>query len=129
MLLRLIDGELLGTYIHPAKRMSQRQRWILNNSHLGSIEIDSGAKEAILKKKSLLPSGVVRVNGTFSEGDVVQVYASGEKPFAKAAVYLNATEISRVAGHPSADVEKLLGRGHKTMIFRPEDMVLLDDGE
>ncbi len=129
VLLRLIDGELLGTYIHPAKRMSQRQRWILNNSHLGSIEIDSGAKEAILKKKSLLPSGVVRVNGTFSEGDVVQVYASGEKPFAKAAVYLNATEISRVAGHPSADVEKLLGRGHKTMIFRPEDMVLLDDGE
>lgn len=128
-LLRLLDGEDLGTYIHPAKRLSQRQRWILNNSHLGSIEIDQGAKEAILKRKSLLPSGVVKVNGVFSEGDVVQIYASGEKPFAKAAVYLNATEIATVAGHSSADVAALLGSGHKTMIFRPEDMVLLDHGQ
>jgi len=128
-LLRLLDGEALGTYIHPDRRMSQRQRWILNNSHLGSIEIDGGAKEAILKKKSLLPSGVVRVNGIFAEGDVVQVYATGEKPFAKAAVYLNSTEISKVAGHPSRDVSTILGSGHKTMIFRPEDVVLIGESK
>ena len=54
---------------------------------------------------------------------------SEEKLFAKAAVYLNATEIATVAGHSSADVATLLGRGHKTMIFRPEDMVLLDHGQ
>lgn len=129
VLLRLIDGEALGTYIHPKKRLSQRQRWILNNSHLGSIVIDQGAKEAILAKKSLLASGVVRVQGVFSEGDVVQVQVEGQKPFAKAAVYFNAAEIAQVAGHPSADITRILGSGHKTMIFRPEDVVLLDDGE
>ncbi len=126
-LLRALKGEPMGTYVHPAAMLSQRQRWILNNSHQGSIEIDQGAKQAILAKKSLLPSGVVQVNGVFSEGSVVQIYASGEEPFAKAAVYLNSTEIAQVAGHRTQDIATILGGGHKTMIFRPEDMVVLGE--
>lgn len=128
-LLRLMEAETLGTYIHPAKRLSQRERWILNNSHQGSIEVDDGAKQALLSKKSLLPKGVVRVHGVFSEGDVIQVCSVDGKPFAKAVPYLNSTDIASVAGHSSKDIQRILGTGYKDMIFRPEDLVLLDDVE
>ena len=128
-LLRLMEAETLGTYIHPAKRLSQRERWILNNSHQGSIEVDDGAKQALLCKKSLLPKGVVRVHGVFSEGDVIQVCSADGKPFAKAVPYLNSTDIASVAGHSSKDIQRILGTGYKDMIFRPEDLVLLDDVE
>ncbi len=126
---RLMEAETLGTYIHPAKRLSQRERWILNNSHQGSIEVDDGAKQALLSKKSLLPKGVVRVHGVFSEGDVIQVCSADGKPFAKAVPYLNSTDIASVAGHSSKDIQRILGTGYKDMIFRPEDLVLLDDVE
>ena len=53
VLVRLMDGEPLGTYIHPKKRMSQRERWLLNNSHLGTIVVDEGAKKALLSHKKL----------------------------------------------------------------------------
>ncbi len=57
IMVRILDGEQLGTYIHPAKALSQRQRWILNNSFQGAIVIDEGAKNALLRKKSLLRQG------------------------------------------------------------------------
>lgn len=129
VLTRLLSGESLGTYIHPSKRLSQRERWILNNSHLGSIEVDEGAKQALLSKKSLLPKGVVRVNGVFGSGDVIQICTTDGKPFAKAVPYYNSTDIAKVAGHSSKDIEALLGKGGKDVLFRPEDLVLLDDVE
>ena len=128
-LIRLLAGESLGTYIHPSQRLSQRERWILNNSHLGSIEVDEGAKKALLSKKSLLPKGVVRVNGVFGSGDVIQICTTDGKPFAKAVPYYDSTDIAKVAGHSSKDIEALLGKGGKDVLFRPEDLVLLDDVE
>jgi glutamate 5-kinase len=129
ILIRLMEGEELGTFIHPKKRMSQRERWILNNSHLGTIIVDEGAKKALLSHKSLLPKGVVRVEGGFEAGDVVEVCTIDGKAFAKAAPYFNSTDIAKIAGHESRDIIELLGNGHKDVLFRPEDLVLLDDDE
>ncbi len=129
VLVRLMEGEELGTYIHPSKRMSQRERWLLNNSHLGTIVVDEGAKRALLSHKSLLPKGVIRVEGGFEAGDVVEVRTTDGKAFAKAAPYLNSTDIAKVAGHESRDIAALLGDGHKDVLFRPEDLVLLDDDQ
>ena len=125
----LLSGQSLGTYIHPQKRLSQRERWILNNSHLGSILVDEGAKKALLSKKSLLPKGVVRVQGTFSSGDVIQVCTVDGKPFAKAVPYYNSTDIALLAGHDSKDIRRILGSGKKDVLFRPEDLVFLEHVE
>lgn len=127
VLVRLMEGEALGTFIHPSKRMSQRERWLLNNSHLGTIFVDEGAKKALLSHKSLLPKGVIRVEGGFEAGDVVAICTADGKAFAKAAPYFNSTEITTIAGHESRDISELLGNGHKDVLFRPEDLVLLDD--
>ncbi|HAP57330.1 MAG TPA: glutamate 5-kinase, partial [Sphaerochaeta sp.] len=59
----------------------------------------------------------------------IQVCSTDGKPFAKAVPYLNSTDIASVAGHSSKDIQRILGTGYKDMIFRPEDLVLLDDVE
>ncbi|MFA6844223.1 MAG: glutamate 5-kinase [Sphaerochaetaceae bacterium] len=124
---RIVKGEELGSFIHPRKRLSQKERWILNNSHQGSIVVDDGARKALYSHKSLLPKGVLSVQGDFGSGDVIQVVSSSGKVFAKAVPYYNSTEIASIAGHSSLEIDALLGTGHKDVIFRPEDLVLLDD--
>ncbi|AEV30932.1 glutamate 5-kinase [Sphaerochaeta pleomorpha str. Grapes] len=128
-LVRLLEGEPLGSYIHPLQRISQRARWILNNSHLGSVTVDDGAKKALYDHKSLLPKGIVKVSGVFGQGDVIQVCSEDGKPFAKAVPYYNSTDIALLAGHKSKDIEEILGSGKKDVIFRPEDLVFLDNVE
>ncbi|HPX28210.1 MAG TPA: glutamate 5-kinase [Sphaerochaeta sp.] len=127
IIVRLLDGETLGTYIHPTKALSQRQRWILNNSFQGSIEIDEGAKNALLKKKSLLPKGVVRVDGTFGEGAIIEVRTPDGSPFARAVSSFSSADLKQVAGHDSSEFAVILGSSHKGVIFRPEDMVFLEN--
>ncbi len=129
ILSRLLAGEVLGTCIHSVKRLSQRQRWILYNSHLGSIVVDEGAMKALHAKKSLLPKGIISVEGVFEAGDVVQIQSGDGKPFAKAVPYYNSTEIAAVAGHSSKDIQRILKEGHKGVIFRPEDLVFFNDDD
>lgn len=128
-LIRILDGEDVGTFIHPKKRLSQKERWILNNSHQGAIVVDEGAKAALLSHKSLLPKGVVSVQGDFGEGDVVQVVDRSGVAFAKAVPYYNSTEVAFMAGHTNTEIDSFLGKGHKDVIFRPEDMVILSSVE
>ncbi len=125
-LVRILEGEELGTYIHPAKRLSQRARWILNNSHLGSISIDAGAVRALRSHKSLLPSGLLSVEGIFEEGDVIQVKDADGVVFAKAVPYFNSTDLSKLVGRKSSEIAAIVGSGHKEMVFRPEDLVFID---
>lgn len=126
-LLKVLSGEEIGTYIHPLSKLNQKERWILNNSHQGAIFVDEGAKKALLMKKSLLPKGVIRVEGVFESGEVVQINDQNGVTFAKAVPYYNSTEISILMGHETHEIASLLGSGHKDCIFRPEDMVVLND--
>lgn len=121
VLVRILKGEEIGTYIHPHKRLNQRSRWILNTVPMGTIWIDEGAEQALRHHKSLLPSGVISVSGVFHEGDVVMV-----NNVAKAVPYYNSTEISEMAGCQSKDIPKVLGKGKPDVLFRPEDIVFLD---
>lgn len=127
VLVRILKGERIGTYIHPSIRLTQRQRWIINNSHSGAIVIDDGAVEALEKRHSLLPSGVTGVSGAFESGDVIQVRRQDGRLFAKAVTGYDSTSLAMMMGHRSSELDGLLGEAHKDCIFRPEDMVVIDD--
>lgn len=118
---RLLNGEELGTYIHANKRLSQRSRWILNSSPKGRITIDEGAVKALRNHKSLLPSGVIGVEGLFKAGDVVFI-----NEIAKAVPYYNSSEIKEMAGRQSQEITKMFGKTKSDVIFRPEDIIFLD---
>ena len=89
--------------------------------------VDDGAKEALLAHKSLLPSGVMGVKGVFSAGEVVAIMDSEGNVFAKAVPYFDSTELELVQGHKSSEIAAILGEGRKDVIFRPEDLVFMDN--
>ena len=128
VLAAIARGEEVGTWFHPHAALTQRQRWIINNSHQGAVVVDEGALEALKKKRSLLPSGVIGVQGVFDEGDVIKVLGPDGTTFGKAVTGFDSTAISRMMGRHSDEVDTLFGVDHGDWcIFRPEDLVVGDE--
>jgi glutamate 5-kinase len=85
---RLLGGEELGTLFAPAgKKISSRSRWIGSARPAGTVVVDDGAVKALVEKnKSLLPAGVMRVEGNFERGDVVTIVSSDGAAIARGLV-------------------------------------------
>jgi glutamate 5-kinase len=118
---RIIAGEEIGTVFMPKRKLSNRARWILNSSPAGTINIDEGAMRAVKNRKSLLPSGVIGVKGTFETGAVVMLNDN-----AMAVTNLDSTQLKSLAGKHSSEIRKILGPGHRDVIAIPEDIVIID---
>lgn len=123
---RILAGEALGTLFDASHGLKNRQRWIKNSQAQGRIAIDDGALGAIKAKNSLLPRGVVAVEGRFGRGDVALVIAAGV-PAAKVVTSLSSEELESVIGRKSEEVEAILGPGAPRVIARPEETVFLDE--
>jgi len=118
---RIIAGEEIGTVFMPKRKLSNRARWILNSTPAGTIHIDVGAMRALRNHKSLLPSGVTRVEGSFGAGAVVML---NDK--AKAVTSIASSQLKTLAGKHSTEIKKLLGPKHRDVVAIPEDIVFLD---
>ena len=118
---RIIAGEKVGTIFMPRRKLSNRARWILNSAAAGVINIDEGAMRAVRAHKSLLPSGVISVDGTFEAGKVVMLNNN-----AKAVTSLGSAQLKVLAGKHSSEIKKLLGPGHRDVVAIPEDIVFID---
>jgi glutamate 5-kinase len=118
---RIMAGEEIGTIFMPKRRLSNRSRWILNSAAAGVIHIDAGAMQAVRSRKSLLPSGVVSVEGTFEAGSVVMLNDN-----ARAVTNLSSSQLKAVAGKHSSEIRKVLGPEHRDVVAIPEDIVMTD---
>jgi len=118
---RIMAGEEIGTVFMPKRKLSNRSRWILNNAAAGVINIDQGAMRAVKNRKSLLPSGVVSVKGTFEAGAVVMLNDN-----AKAVTNLSSSQLKNLAGKHSSEIRKSLGPKHRDVVAIPEDIVIID---
>jgi len=119
---KIMEGEGIGTvFAADTQKLSNRTRWILHSKPEGTIHVDEGAIKAIRKRKSLLPSGITGVKGTFATGAVVMI-----NDVAKAVVSLNSDEINQVAGAHSDTIRNLLGSDRRDVVAVPEDIVFLD---
>ena len=118
---RIIAGEPIGTIFLPKRRLSNRARWIHNSQPAGVIRVDDGALRAICNHKSLLPSGITAVEGTFEAGSVVLI-----NDRAKAVTTLSSTQLAALAGKHSTEINRLLGPGHRDVVAIPEDIVVMD---
>jgi glutamate 5-kinase len=118
---RIIAGDEIGTVFMPKRKLSNRARWILNSRAIGTIFIDEGAMRAIKSRKSLLPSGVTSVKGTFEAGAVVMLNDS-----AKAVTNLSSSQLKSLAGKHSSEIRKILGAKHRDVVAIPEDIVFID---
>jgi glutamate 5-kinase len=130
-LLDLLAGADVGTFFAPqAKRMDLRRGWLaVAAKGKGVILVDAGAKKALTEGgRSLLPSGVRSVVGTFGVGDPVDIAVDARRPLARGLAGYAAEEVRRIAGLKTSEIERALGYKYLDEIVHRNDMVLLDAG-
>lgn len=124
ILTRIIKGEALGTLFRASKTgYTNKDRWIRFSKSHGTIIIDKGAKYALQKGGSLLPSGITQLEGKFSPGDIVLLIHE-EQEIAKGIVDYSSEELERIKGKSSDQIEKILGYKNYDTVIRRENMVL-----
>ena len=108
-----------------ASPAAARKRWIAGTlDPLGRLTVDDGASKALSAGRSLLPAGVVRVEGRFAKGDAVAIVNGANQEIARGLVAYDVDEAARIAGRKSAEIEEVLGyRGRDELIHR-DDLVL-----
>ena len=124
----ILGGEPVGTYFKPRDdRLTARKRWIaFATPTVGSLEVDAGARRALVERgKSLLPSGVVKVEGEFSAGDAVSVRDAEGREFARGIVNYEAREVARIMGAKTGDIERILGYRVVDEVIHRDDLVIL----
>jgi glutamate 5-kinase len=125
---QILKGKQVGTLILPkADALSSRKHWIaFNLTPQGDVVVDGGAKKAIVQRgKSLLASGVVRTGGTFDRGDPVSCVGPQGKEFARGLVNYSVSELDRIKGLRSQQIEKVLGYKYSDEVIHRDDLVVL----
>ena len=128
VLTRLAAGEALGTLIVAEKQtLAARKQWLADHVQLaGRIRLDEGAARALAGKgKSLLPIGVIGVEGTFQRGEVVGCFAPDGREVARGLVNYDASEASRIMRRPSSEIEQILGYVDEPELIHRDNLVLL----
>jgi glutamate 5-kinase len=123
---RLFEGADVGTVIlAQGERRRLRQRWMLDLKARGELRVDDGAREAVLaRKKSLLPSGVREVRGSFLSGDPVEITSLDGTAFARGLAVYGADEVRRIQGLRSAEIESKLGYRLLDCVVHRDDLVV-----
>ena len=125
---RVLRGEPLGTYFVPrGDRLAGRKRWIaFAVPPQGRLTVDAGARSALVERgKSLLPSGVVEVEGEFHAGEVVSLSAADGKEFARGLTNYDAAELRKIQGAKTKDIEERLGYKSFDEVIHRDNLVLL----
>ncbi len=120
-LARLLEGERHGTVFLPADRTpSARRRWLAFGLPVrGTLVIDDGAHEALRRGKSLLPAGVVDVEGTFAAGEAVVIRDARGQEVARGLVNYPSAQIARIKGVRSTEIAGVLGgKTHDEVVHR-----------
>lgn len=128
---RILDGQCIGTIFHSrADSLPSRKRWIaFRQKSRGAIRVDDGARQALIERgASLLPSGIVEVEGTFAMGARVDVQDETGRTFAVGLTSYSAQEVRLMKGRKRGQFEDVLGYKYVDEIIDRDDMVLLNGG-
>ncbi len=128
VLLRLCAGDAIGTaLLASTQKMAARKQWMVDHLKLrGAVVIDAGAVVKLRDGgKSLLPIGMVEVQGEFHRGDVIAVLDPLGNAVARGLANYASSEARLIAKKPSIEFEKILGfSGEPEMIHR-DNMVII----
>ncbi len=128
VIVRVLAGEPLGTRFPAiASRMESRKRWVLAETVLHSRVItDEGAARALTQGgKSLLPAGVVGVEGEFERGQTVRIYSSAGREIARGLAQYDARDLRLIKGLRSTRIAEALGYDYGPEVVHRDDMVIL----
>ncbi len=126
-LLYLFDGHELGTYFLPARDpMAARKHWIaFTKKPKGKLILDDGAYKAVTERgKSLLPSGICQLEGSFERGDAVRLCDLNGDEFAKGVTNYTSAELNRIMGKKTDQIELILGYQYGDEVVHRDNMVI-----
>ena len=125
VLARVLAGDDTGTVVWPAVPRPARRRTIAQAPRSGALVVNDGALAALVDRKaSLLPIGVLAVEGVFERGDVVEIRDRSGRVFGRGLVNYDAAAATALAGHHSLEIDAILGyRGYDALVTR-DNLVL-----
>ena len=126
-LIRLTQGEAIGTLlVAQTQKQQARKQWMADHLQMrGAVVVDDGAANKVRAEgKSLLPIGMVTVEGDFSRGDVIAVRDATGAEFARGLANYSSSEARLLCRKPSADIEKLLGYAAEPEMLHRDNLVL-----
>src|SRR2546426_296533 len=127
-LARLLADDPVGTYFAPkAERLTARKRWIaFAVPPQGRLTVDAGACRALGEQhRSLLPSGMMDVDGEFSAGEIVAIVTADGKEFARGLVNFDAAECRKIRGAKTREIEERLGYRSFDEVIHRDNLVIL----
>ena len=126
---QIVSGAFRGTYFLPRKgrHLTGKARWIAyGRKAMGRVLIDAGACEALVtRKKSLLPAGVLGVEGVFDRGDLIEVIAPGGRRIAKGLTNYSAGQIEQIKGKHTAQLREILGDLTYAEVIHRDNLVII----
>ncbi|MHB8254924.1 MAG: glutamate 5-kinase [Acidiferrobacter sp.] len=128
VLQRVLAGEILGTHLYPsATRLGARKQWLA--AHLsvrGRLTLDDGAVRVLRDAgRSLLPVGVHAVVGHFARGEMVACLDLEGQEVARGLVNYSDAELRLIMGHPSDEIERLLGYQDEPEVIHRDNLVIV----
>lgn len=121
----IIDGGPCTWFLTPANPVTARKKWIAGSLEpRGALTIDAGAVRALHLGKSLLPAGVIRIEGAFGRGDAVIVRGPDGHEVGRGLIAYDADDAEKIKGRSSADVPAILGYTGRTEMIHRDDLVI-----
>jgi glutamate 5-kinase len=121
----IADGGRCTWFLTPANPVTARKRWIAGSLEpKGTLTIDAGAVAALRAGKSLLPAGVIRVDGQFARGDAVVVRGPDTHEIGRGLVAYDADHADRIKGRSSSDAAQILGISGRVEMIHRDDLVV-----
>jgi glutamate 5-kinase len=121
----IADGAACTWFLTPANPVTARKKWIAGSLEpRGALVIDAGAVRALRGGKSLLPAGVIKIEGAFGRGDAVVVRGPDGAEIGRGLCAYDADDADKIKGRSSADVLLILGFAGRTEMIHRDDLVL-----
>ena len=115
-----------GTWFNASTTsLASKKKWIAGAlSPVGILMIDDGAKKALQNGNSLLPAGVIKVEGKFKRGDTVKIMDKGHIEIARGLVAYASEDAHKIIGVRSNEIENILGYSGREELIHRSDMVM-----
>jgi glutamate 5-kinase len=127
ILKHILQGEATGT-MFPSRvsQLESKKRWMLSRlASRGKLIIDRGAAKALMEQnRSLLPAGVVNVEGRFKRGDLVDIHDLSDNHIGCGISNYNSKDVTIIRGAHSEEISKLIGHEYGDEIIHRNNMVL-----
>jgi len=128
VLTRLANGEAIGTQLTAqTAQLTARKQWMADHLQTaGRVVLDAGAVQKLTNEgKSLLPIGVIAVNGDFGRGDVITCTDESGRAIARGMSNYASSEARRIMRHPSSEIAAILGFVEEPELIHRDNMVMV----